>query len=105
MAAEPGEDRKAGGVARGPARGANVVRVEAPDRAGAGSPAVPAARRVERVQLVELAVVAVHYQRVTVAARRPAALDRNVLGNRVRPLVGLAGVVELDGDLLLVPGD
>ena len=72
------------------------VRAQVPDRARAGGPAP--ALRVQRVELVELAGVAVDDQRVTVAVvemtRR--AFDRHAGRDRVRALVALVGVVERD---------
>src|SRR5205823_4992283 len=59
-----------------------------------GLPAVPA--RVEREELVELARRLVDDQRVPVAVGAAPALDRHGLRDRVRPLVALVGVVEVD---------
>src|SRR5439155_22858253 len=106
VAREAGEDRQPGGVGRGPGLRPQVVRVEAPDRPRSGTPGrLPGLRRVERVQLVEAAGVAVDDDRVAIAGRVAAALDRHVLGDRVRALIRLARVLELHAHLVVVVRD
>src|SRR5581483_8407524 len=75
-------------------------RAEAPDRPGAG---VPAAVQVlaQAEELVEAAGVAIDDQRVVVAA----ALDLDVVGDRVGAGVALVAVAERHGDGGLRAGD
>ena len=104
VAGEAGQDRQAGGVGRRPAGRAELVRAEVEDRARAGPPAA-ARGRVEGEELVELAAVAVDDQRVPVAVRAAAALDRDVRRDRVRALVRLVRVLERDARLRLRAAD
>ena len=104
VAGEAGQDRQAGRVGGRPAGRAKLVRAEIEDRARAGLPAT-AAGRVEGEQLVELAAVAVDDQRVPVAVRAAAALDRDVRRDRVRALVRLVRVLERDAGLRLRAAD
>src|SRR5439155_24061371 len=90
VAGEARQDRQPRSVGRRPAGGAQAVRPEVPDRAGAGMPAP--ARAAEGVELVERARVAVDDDRVAVAA----TLAKHVRRDRVRPTVALARVVETD---------
>jgi hypothetical protein len=103
VAGEARKDGKAGGVCRSPARGAKLVRAQAPDRPGAGTP--PATFRIERVELVETASRAVDDQRVPVAGGRAPALDLDVARNGIRAAVGLVRVVERDARFRLLAAD
>ena len=103
VAREARQDRQPGGVGRSPARRAQAVGAQAPDRARAGAPAPAAAHRIGGVQLVQPAAVAVDDDHVAVAVRRAAALDGRLARDRVAPAVGLVRVVERDGHPLLAP--
>ena len=94
-AREAGEDRQPGGVGRRSSRpaggGSSGGSTSAPE------PAVqPRARVAQVVQLVEPARAPVDEDRVPVACRVRAALDLDVLRDRVADAVGLVGVRERD---------
>ena len=93
---QPRQDGQAGRVGGGPARGPEPVGGQVPDRARAGR---RARGRVPGLpQLVERAGGLADHDRVAVAAGVLASLDQRVRAERVRALVALAGVLELDRD-------
>src|SRR3954470_24277272 len=89
-AREAGEDGQACRVGRRPAGRPNVVRAQAPGRAGPRVP--PAALLLQPAQLVEPAGVALEQERVVVAA----ALDVDAPGDRIADAVALVRVLEAD---------
>ena len=96
---EPRKDGEACGVGGRPARRPDLVRPEVEDRARACRPGRPCA--LQRIELVELAGVAVDDERMTVAVvrRRGLSFDRHVRRDRVRALVALVGVLEVQSHL------
>ena len=92
VAGEPGEDRQAGRIGRGPTCRPEPVRAQAPDRSRACPPA--GARATEVVELVEPAGVAVDDQGVTVTVGGSPSFDAHTGRNRIRPSVGLVCVRE-----------
>ena len=103
VAGEPGQDRQARGVGRGPAARAQAVRAQAPDRAGAGAPAPAAGDRVGGEQLVQPAAVAVDDDHVAVAVRAAPAFDGALRGIGYGPRSDSSRVVEADGHPPLAP--
>ena len=104
VAGEPGQDRAA----------RPRLRTSSPPGAACSSggrrsrpsrPPAAARRRIEGEELVEPAAVAVDDQRVPVAVRVAAALDRDVRRDRVRAPIRLAGVLERDAGLRLRAAD
>ncbi len=92
VAQEPRQDRQPGGVRRRPPAGAQRVRIEVPDRSGAGGGTRRAVVGV--VELVEGARARVDHQGVTVAGRRRAAFDRRVSAKGVGTRVAFVAVLE-----------
>ena len=97
VAYEPGQDRQAGRVGRGPPRRAQRVRPKVEDRPRARVPAA-VRLRVGCVELVQLAVVAIDDEDVAIAGAAGSAFDGWVRRDRVRPRVALVRVVECHRD-------
>ncbi len=87
------QDRQTRRVRGGPGVRAQGVRVQVPDRAGAG---VPAPARITRiVELIQGAGAAVHDQDVMVTA----VLDPGIAGDRIGPRVRFIQIIKGDGHL------
>ena len=102
---QAGQDGEPGGVGRGPARRAQLVRAQVEDGARAGAPPRPAVVRIGGEELVVGARRAVDDDHVAVATRAWAALDRGVARQGIAVAVGLRGVLEADGDAPGAAGD
>src|SRR5207249_10340719 len=100
---QAGEDRQPGGVGRRPPVGPKRIAAEVEDRAGAGIPTVRVripgrTGRPGPVELVELAALEPEHEDVAVSGTVRTALDRWIVGNRIRAWIALARVLEHDGN-------
>ena len=92
VAREAGEDRQPGGVGRRPARGPQLVRAQAPDRARAGRPAAP--RVAQRRTARRACRCSCRRASACRSPSRRAALDVDASRDRVAHPVGLVRVLE-----------
>ena len=67
VAGEPGQYRKAGSVRRGPALGAQVVRLQFPSGSRAGNPSLAAVLAIRIKELVEAAIRSINHNYVSVS--------------------------------------
>ncbi len=86
---QPGQNREAGRIGGGPAIGAEGVRVQIPDRAGASGPAAGGLRSI--IKFVQCTIVSINYQDVMI--RSPFAVG--TVWDGIRPGVGFVRVVEI----------